>query len=66
VFIARPFFGNGDELFGMRVWKRVQQHAIDDGKKCGVRADPEGESKNGDRGEARRFEEHPKGVKHVL
>ena len=46
----------------MRIRQRVEQHAIDDGKKRRVRADAERESEDGDGGEAGRFEEHPDGI----
>ena len=58
--------GAYSDLFGMRIRQRVEQNAVDDGKKRCVRTDPEHESENGDRGEARRFKEHAKGVKQIL
>src|SRR5579859_4469256 len=55
-----------DELAWMRIRQWIEQHAIHDRKKGGVRADAQGQSENGDGGERGRFGEHSKGVTNIL
>jgi hypothetical protein len=54
------------ELVGIREWKRVQQDAIDHGKKSGVRADAQGESEDGDGCEAGIFQEYTHTIANIL
>jgi len=42
--------------------QRTKEHAVDDGKDGGRRADPERESGNGHRSERRRAPQQPNGV----
>jgi hypothetical protein len=57
--------GQVHQLRGVRVGERPQQHAVDDRKDSGVRADPERERENRHRGEDRRAPERPQPVTHV-
>ena len=50
----------------MWIGQRVEEHAIDDRKKCGVRADAEREGDNNNSGEDGILEQHAKGVADVL
>lgn len=49
----------GHKLFGMRIWQRIQQYAVQDRKERRVGADAQRESENGNGGEARRLSEEP-------
>ena len=64
--LAGVFFVDGDELAGVRVGQRIQEHAVDDGEQSGVRADAEGEGEDGDEGERGRLEKHAEGEAKVL
>ena len=55
-----------DELIRLRVWKRIEQHAVHDREQRGVRADGQGERKDGDCGEGWGFREHAQGEFEVL
>ena len=51
VFLARVGHADGDELIGLRKWKRFQQDRVDDAEDGGVRADPQREGEDRDDGE---------------
>ena len=55
-----------DEVIGLGERQRLQQHGMDDGEDCRVRADAERDCQHGDDGEARRFAKHAKSVFDVL
>ncbi len=57
---------NGDELIGLRIRQRIQQHAVDNGEERGVCADGEGESEDGDGGEGWGFRQHAQSESEVL
>jgi hypothetical protein len=54
----RPRFGKLEQLRRFRIWKRSQQHGIDDAEDRGVCADAERERERRDRSKARIFCEH--------
>ena len=60
------FFIDGDELAGLRVGQRIEQHAVDYRKERSVGADAERERQNGDGGEGRRLGEQAECVTQVL
>src|ERR1700677_2078527 len=62
----RVLFVQGDELGGVGIGQRVEEHAIDDRKERGVRANAEGKGNNNNSGEGGELEQHAKGVKDVL
>src|ERR1700734_18509 len=59
-------FVHSDELGGVRIGQRVEEHAIDDRKERSVRANPEGKGNNNNSGEGGILEQHAKGVADVL
>src|SRR5271163_48422 len=61
----RILFIHGDELSGVWIGQRVEEHAIDDRKKCGVRANAEGEGNHNNSREGGKLEQHAKGVADV-
>src|ERR1700677_3458084 len=59
-------FVHGDELVGVWIRERVEEHAIDHREQRGVRANAEGQGNNDNSGEGGRLEQHAKGVADVL
>ncbi len=57
---------DGEELFGVGVWKRLEKNSVDDTEDCGVGADAEGEREDRDRGEAGIFAQHAEGETKIL
>ena len=57
---------HSDQLGGVWIGQRAQEHAIDDRKERGVRANAEGEGNNNNSGEGGELEQHAKGVADVL
>src|SRR5579871_6238768 len=55
-----------NELLGMRIGNRIEQHGVDDGEEGSVRADAERQSEDGDGGEARTFAQCPSGEARIL
>ncbi len=55
-----------DEAVGVRVGEGVEQDSVDDGEDGGGGADAEGESENGDGGEAGIFAQHAQSVTKIL
>src|SRR5436189_6405373 len=47
-------------------WEAERQNRIHDAENCGIRADTERESKDGDRSESRTLRQHPRGESYVL
>ena len=64
--LAGVFPVDGDELAGVRVRQRIQEHAVDDGEERGVGADAERQGEDGDDAKRRRLEEHAEGEAKVL
>jgi hypothetical protein len=58
-------FVDGDDPVGFLVRKRAKEDRISDAENGGVRANAERERQDGDGGEARRFQELPKGVTEI-
>jgi hypothetical protein len=57
---------HSDELGGVWIGQRAEEHAIDDRKERGVRANPEGEGNDNNSGKGGKLEQHAKGVADVL
>src|SRR5687767_1191612 len=54
------------EALGVRIWKRLEEHGVDDAEYRRVGSDPEGERRDGNEGEARGATQESQGVAHVL
>ena len=57
---------DGDQLAGLRVGERIEEHAVDYGEKGCVGADADGEGDDSDEGKGWRLEEHAEGKANVL